>query len=103
MPLAGGPTVTVPLAGDYEIECGGYSQQQVDGAHDQNWALGVNGVQTGAIAHLTGTTYFSGGQSSVLQRLLNLAAGTALSLMVNAGANTNFGPGWLSIQPTRVG
>jgi hypothetical protein len=103
--LAGGPQILIPIVGDYRIAWGCYAQQMgAGGAAQISAAIGANGANiTPNPASLVPNGQFQGGDIARTQRFNNLAANTAITIMVAAAANSyQFMNGWIAIQPIRV-
>lgn len=100
--LASGPLITVPIAGDYEVEFGGYCQLTVAGITPLNFGTTLG---AGTNAQLTAPSQWGGGQVQVAQRYNNLAAAAAAALVVWVGSalSCNFTLGWLKVKPIRLG
>ena len=103
-PLTGGPTFTVPLAGEYEVTIMGRSQQNVAGLVGMLLALGVNGANSAPYSYLVGqTTYDCCDRTAIGKR--ELAAGDVLTLRCQneQAVSVSWQVGGLSLRPIRVG
>jgi hypothetical protein len=105
--LSGGPTITVPLPGDYDVTWGCFGQVTVSAQVNLQTAVGVNGaLPTGWVAAQSVATALWGGGDMVREQVFaNLTAAQVLSLMVwnNAANAANYANGWIKAKPRRVG
>lgn len=105
-----GPSITVPLAGDYDVEVGS-RQYATSNSRNLYHSFDVGG--TGAVDG-DGTTFYTGtsydGLATVapnqtrLRRKTGLAASTALvSKYRTTGGTAEFDSRWMRVRPVRVG
>lgn len=101
-----GPSVTVPLAGDYIIEHGAEVWVNVAGTAYMSFDIGATGaVDADSVAHLASGA-FGTASISRSRRKTGLAASTALvsKYRSNAGGTTaHFVFRWMRVRPVRVG
>lgn len=99
-----GPTVTAPLAGDYEISIG------LTGTHPINGGVALASVYAGAPATDDDSCAFSGGSATMYHSpsktvlKTGLSASAAIKLQYRSdGATATFFRRWISVLPVRVG
>jgi hypothetical protein len=105
VPVAG-PSVTVPLPGDYEVENGMAIQAMQATAVNAYGGVAVNGTEAGQSMFFVNAGIYNGASvAGVAQRFLNLPAGAVLTLVgeVAAALSTAFSSGWLKVKPIRLG
>jgi hypothetical protein len=105
--VTGGPTLTIPLPGDYRIAFGVNSQNigTYAAAYNTNAGLGKNGANVGTAGLFVPTAQFSGAEIMKTSRLNDLVAGDVISTMAFSASavRTDFTNGWLDIEPIRIG
>jgi hypothetical protein len=103
--LTGGPTLTLPRAGDYVIDFGGVAQANGSFAAYNVTVYVFDGVTIGAgISFTPVNAQFMGGTISGIQVRTGLAAATLLKLQA-AAQNSNsslVSAGWMKVMPRRV-
>jgi hypothetical protein len=102
-----GPSLVVPLAGDYQVDWGALSSGSVA------TAIIASSIKRGAAAAVDadallqqppGVNYFNAGPGHRRKRMNALAASTTLAMQHKANNGTmNFSNRWLAVQPVRVG
>jgi hypothetical protein len=103
--LTGGPTVTLPRAGDYVIDLGAVAQANVAAAAYNITVYVFDGVAIGTGVSFTPVNaQFMGGTVSGLQVRTGLVAATLLKLQAAAqGGNSSLvSNGWIKVVPRRV-
>lgn len=96
-----GPSVTVPLAGDYDVAVGAMMNNSGANASAVSYAIGAAAAQDADGARHDGTNYAS---VCRVRRKAGLAASTALVAKYVVGGGTgDFHRRWLSAAPVRVG
>jgi hypothetical protein len=104
-----GPSVTTPLAGDYEVEVGSHGYQVGGGGYDNcytSYAIGATTAQDADAAILYSGGDSTGATLSRKRRKNGLGAGTALVSKYKtepSGAQFYFFNRFISIKPIRVG
>lgn len=105
--LTSGPSITVPIAGDYVARYGGLASNQGVTATQNMWyVLMRNGADLGlGRPQFTATAQYGSGEVSKPSRANNLAAGDVLTLSItqSAALAVTWGPGWIELIPIRVG
>lgn len=102
--LTGGPSVTVPLAGEYLVGAECFFQHLIANPADMAATIMNNGASTAYGGRFIVTGQYGGGFSSVLPARISLAAAAVLTLAVstNSGGNAAFTSGLISAVPIRV-
>lgn len=99
-----GPSNTVPVAGDYDVEVGCYAYATVTAAIYMSYDIGGTGaVDADAVLGISGsgTSAFAGNR---VRRKTGLAASTALVSKYRTSAGTaTIGDRWMRVMPVRVG
>lgn len=102
-PVAGsGPSVTVPLAGDYEVMIGALMFQTTGGVGSMSYDIGGTGaVDADSIGESSTASGINGARARVKT---GLAASTLLAAKYKTSANTlNIQDRWMRVTPVRVG
>ena len=105
--FGGGPSITLPLVGEFEFEWGAIMQGAVGGTFGLNVGLGAPGIVSNYCTFIS-TQQWNTGTLSLTARLGGLGGSTGYSstvtLMVNVdnGYAYNIGPGWIRATPVRV-
>jgi hypothetical protein len=102
--LTSGPTITVPLPGDYEITWGGFAQTITTGQVNMVYNLMAGATALSGIT-FSATAVFGGGQFVSTVRFNNIAAAAVLTLScwLNSAINSSFSGGIIKVAPIRVG
>lgn len=106
-----GPSVTIPLAGDYEITCGCYAWRSSTGAAQSYASLKVGATATSDNDKVTWSATPAQAVANQISEAgtrvfvkTGLAAGTVLKLQYRSSAGTaQFLNRWISVRPVRVG
>lgn len=105
--LTGGPSVTVPLPGDYIATVVCFMQLMVVGAQNIEVAITHGGAAIAEGAFFVPTAQFSGGRFSSGDQptFAGLSAGEVLTISVvtSGGLETSFSAGLIALTPVRVG
>lgn len=101
-----GLNVTLPLAGDYDVDMGALIYSNVAGISGI-MSLFINGAQIGMAAthYAFGAGYIDFGTRSVFNRLTGMPANGVLRTMYqsSSSAGAGFQTRWLEVKPVRVG
>ena len=104
-----GPSVTLPLAGDFDFAWGARIQMLVIVAGAEGWMhMSVAGgfpLASAAVASMVPTAQFGGGASTTEGRVTGLAAGALCraKYQTQGGIQFSFGQRWMRVRPVRVG
>jgi hypothetical protein len=105
--LTNGPSISLPLAGDYDVTIAGSVQANIAGLTDARIAGGLAGVATGVFGWFVSNAQFTAANVGAGAKYTGQAAGTAVTIMVATNNNAfTFGgvtPLRLVITPVRVG
>lgn len=100
-----GPTVTAPLAGDYDVEIGAFGRTNSAGATARmSYSVGGAAATDADSIRFDTAAANNGLVSSKLERKTGLSAATALKAKYMTGAGTAlFLDRWMRVLPVRVG
>jgi hypothetical protein len=104
--LTGGPSITVPLPGDYEVLFGVYaSAAAATVATTMNCQIARNGTPTGYVAIVVSSGQYDAATVSMTELFGNMVVGDVLSLVVvlDKAQSCTFTNGWIRLAPRRVG
>jgi hypothetical protein len=107
--LTGGPSITIPIAGNWRFEWSGRVQIYDAGQTNMYTGIALNGAildNNAAAMFVSGANgTYMGGDVTMRHTALDLAAGGVITLVCWAYAthNCRFGPSWLAAHPVRVG
>jgi hypothetical protein len=103
--LTGGPTLTVPLAGDYTVGVGATMQSQAGGAMNMNVGWMRNGTAIDSAVWISQATFDGGGVEFRRHAPSGLAKNDVLSVAgsQNALVNAVLSNGYLDLTPIRLG
>jgi hypothetical protein len=104
--FSGGPSITLPLAGDYEVLIGAAATIQVaTGPVQLSTSSTRNGAVFGVSAIVVAGVQYTGGDAVKENVLANANAGdvVALAAQLSAAVSGVFNNGWIKLKPRRVG
>lgn len=103
--LTSGPTIVLPLKGEYHVYLEVSVVSGAVGAYTGNARFGRNGSNFGVAAFVSGSVSGTGGRTSMQALASTSTAGDTLNILVTNSTtiNTQYGDGVLRAVPVRVG
>lgn len=101
--LTGGPSLTVPLAGTYDVSLGLFAQQQAEGLQELKGWLAINGSPTYELYESIGYRTYEGAKTTNSARV-ELATSTVLTIHVENATEvkSDYSGGRLVLMPVRI-
>lgn len=102
--LTAGPTLALPLAGDYEISLYMYMQAAAEGLNELHGKIAVAGLGEFEFLREVVRQTFDGGYSFALQRVNGASkANVTVKVVNNSAVKANYQAAILTARPVRVG